>query len=321
MKVAIIGRGFGEYAMKPAFEAQGWTVEIVPSRDAGAVAAACASDADLISIHSPPFQHREHVLAAVAAGKHVLCDKPFGLNGAEAREMRDAAAAAGVLHFLNFEFRHNAGRIKVQQLIDSGTIGTLGHVSHTGFAGYMRRRKHGWLNDASLGGGWLGALGSHLIDVLRWHFASEIADCGGMARLDVPVRSDGEGGEVTGTAEDAYALWFTLANGGTAAIDVASAAAAGLPSRAVFLGSEGTIEMLDETTLTLLRPGAEPETFDCSAAPGDPAWPAVYSWIGAVGAAIAERRQITPGFDDGVATAEVMDLLKARMVRPGAGVV
>ena len=45
------------------------------------------------------------MLRAVEAGKDVLCDKPFGKNGAEAREMRDAAKAAGVLHFLNFEFR------------------------------------------------------------------------------------------------------------------------------------------------------------------------------------------------------------------------
>lgn len=47
MKVAIIGRGFGASAMKPAFEACGWQVEIVPSREIAAVEAACAGDADL----------------------------------------------------------------------------------------------------------------------------------------------------------------------------------------------------------------------------------------------------------------------------------
>ncbi|MCB2063144.1 MAG: hypothetical protein KDE25_06770, partial [Novosphingobium sp.] len=66
MKVAIIGRGFGASAMKPAFEMHDWQVEIVPSRDMAAVEAACAGDADLIAVHSPPFQHKDHVLAALA---------------------------------------------------------------------------------------------------------------------------------------------------------------------------------------------------------------------------------------------------------------
>ena len=88
MKVAVIGRGFGVYAMKPSFEARGWQVDVIPSRDEAAVAAACAGDADLIAVLSPPFQHRDHVLRAIEAGKDVLCDKPFGINAAQARESR-----------------------------------------------------------------------------------------------------------------------------------------------------------------------------------------------------------------------------------------
>lgn len=316
MKVAVIGRGFGAYAMKPAFEARGWEVDLVPSRDEAAVDAACAADYDLIAVHSPPFQHRDHVLKAIAAGRDVLCDKPFGKNGEEARDMRDAAKAAGVLHFVNFEFRHNAARLKVIELIRSGAIGKLQHAAYSGYANYMRSRDHGWLNDASLGGGWLGALGSHIIDAVRWSFDSEIADCGGMSRLDVPVRSDGKGGQVAGTAEDAYAFWLTLENGGTFAFDTASAAAVALPQRMVFLGEEGAITLQDENIVTLFKPDAEPEEFDMTPEPMGAVWPAVYDWIGAVEDAVKTRTQIAPSFDDGVATAEVMDKLKARMARP-----
>ena len=145
MKAAVIGRGFGSYAMKPAFEARGWEVELVPSRDPEAVAAACDGPFDLIAVHSPPFQHREHVLRAIAAGKDVLCDKPFGRNATEAREMRDAAKAAGVLHFLNFEFRQGTARRKVRELVAAGEIGTLTHITYASHTGFLRTRGYGWL--------------------------------------------------------------------------------------------------------------------------------------------------------------------------------
>lgn len=316
MKVAVIGRGFGAYAMKPAFEGRGWEVELVPSRDAEAVAAACDGDFDLISIHSPPFQHREHVLRAIEAGKDVLCDKPFGKDGHEAREMRDAARAAGILHFVNFEFRSNAARRKATELIRAGAIGKLSHAGYSNYANFLQRRRHGWLNEAGLGGGWLGALGSHVIDAVRWHFDSEVADCGGMSWLDVPVRPDADGNEVAGTAEDGYAFWLTMENGGTCAVDVASAAPVVIPQRTVFYGSEGAIELVDDNVVTLLKPDADPEVFDFTPKEGDPAWPAVYEWVGVVEEALRNRTQVAPSFDDGVATAEVMDLLKIRFVRP-----
>ena len=51
--------------------------------------------------------HLDHVTGAIEQGHAVLCDKPFGRNADEATEMRDRACEAGVLHFLNFEFRRN----------------------------------------------------------------------------------------------------------------------------------------------------------------------------------------------------------------------
>jgi predicted dehydrogenase len=317
VKVAIIGRGFGQYAMAPAFESLGWEVEIVSSRDSGTVNRAIEGPVDLISIHSPPFQHREHVLQAIAAGRDVLCDKPFGRNAAEAREMRDAAGAAGVLHFLNFEFRHNAARRKVLELLQAGAIGKLQHVSYASFANYMQRRDYGWLNDGEAGGGWLGALGSHVIDAMRCYFASEVVDCGGVARMDMPLRSDGKGGQTACTAEDAFSVWLTFANGGSVTINAASSTAATLPQRVQFLGSEGAIELVDDH-VSLIKHRAEPQLFDFTAKPGDPAWPALHDWLADVTAAVKSRQQIAPSFDDGVAVAEVMDQLKINMVRPAA---
>lgn len=315
MKVAIIGRGFGVYAMKPSFEARGWAVEVVPARDAGAVAAACRGDADLIAVHSPPFQHREHVLRAVEAGKDVLCDKPFGKNAAEAREMRDAAKAAGVLDFLNFEFRQNPGRRKVKELIEAGVIGTLSHAHYASFANFMRKRDHGWLNDADLGGGWLGALGSHIIDAVMWQSGSPVVDCGGLSRVEIAERPDGQGGMKACTAEDAFSAWLKLASGATVTMDSAASSAVMLPQTMKYLGSEGAIELANEAVVTLHRPKEEPQVFDCSPVPGASAWAAVEAWIAEIEQALASRTRVAPNFDDGLATAEVIDQLKARMVR------
>lgn len=313
MKVALIGRGFGANIMAPAYEGLGFQVEVVSSRDSDAVARAC-DVADLVSIHSPPFQHREHVMAALEAGKDVLCDKPFGRNAAEAREMRDAAKAAGVLHFLNFEFRCQPAWEKARDLIAEGTIGDLVHVNWSSFGNGLRGRKHGWLNDADLAGGWIGAYGSHVIDGLRLFFGKEVADCGGVTRAETRFRPDADGNQVRSTAEDAFSAWFVMEGGGTVSVDTAYSASVNLPASTQLLGSEGALTIAGDV-VTLHKPKAEPQVFDLTPAPGGPPMPGVPIWLEKVQAALRDRRQIAPNFDDGVAAAEVMDRLKAAVVR------
>jgi predicted dehydrogenase len=318
MKVAVIGRGFGAYAMKPAFEAAGWEVELIPSRDPDAVAAACEGDADLIAVHSPPFQHKEHVLQAIAAGKDVLCDKPFGKDGAEAVEMRDAAKAAGVLHFVNFEFRHDPVRSKVAELVESGAIGRPVHATYRTYNNFTQKRDHGWLNEAEKGGGWLGALGSHIIDMMRWQLGSDVADCGGTSRIDVPARKDADGADVYGTAEDAFAFWMTFENGATATVEAASAIAVNLPPAVAYLGTEGAIEVTGDNKVILHKPDSDPEVFPFDPDAGAAMFAALGGWIAAIEGALKTRQQILPSFDEGVAVGRVMDKLKANFVRPPA---
>jgi predicted dehydrogenase len=72
--------------------------------------------------------------------------------------MLAAAEAAGVIHLLNFEFRHDAARKRMKRLIDEGAVGTPRHVCWTMYSSGSRTplRRHGWLFDAALGGGWVG---------------------------------------------------------------------------------------------------------------------------------------------------------------------
>ncbi len=95
MKVAVIGTGFGKHAAAPVYESLGLDVEVISPRDDVRGEEAMASDVDLISVHSPPFMHVDHVSAAIEHGHAVLCDKPFGRNAAEAEAMRERARNAG----------------------------------------------------------------------------------------------------------------------------------------------------------------------------------------------------------------------------------
>ena len=305
MKVVVIGTGFGKFAAAPAYESCGFDVEVVSPRDDAAVKAALAADVDLVSVHSPPFLHLEHVTAAIEHGRAVLCDKPFGRTADEAATMRDKALAARVPHFLNFEFRFTESWARLKELADSGAIGTPRHLSWSFFGSGLRGRKLGWINDAELGGGWIGAYGSHLIDFTRHLFGSEIADCGGVTRTDI----DGA------TAEDAYSAWFTMADGATATHDTGFAAAVPSAPTATLIGSDGSIELTADTTLTVRREGADPETAQFAPPPRRSPPPALTTFFGMVGESLRTGAPLTPSFDDGVAVAQVMDRLKATAVR------
>ncbi len=319
MKVSIVGSGFGERVMALVYRHVGFEVVAVASpRDTEAVARALAADVDLVSIHSPPFLHHEHVMRAFDQGRRaVLCDKPFGRDAAEARAMRDRARELGALNFLNFEFRQHPSRAKLTELVRDGRIGALQHVSWTFIGNGLRQQKHRWLFDKDLAGGWIGAWGSHAIDGLRCLFESEVADCGGVSRIETTSRPDREGVVRPSTAEDAFSAWFVMGNGRTATIDTAFSTPVAMPTRIVAMGSEGSLELLDDLTLTLRRPGGKEEVFTFPAPSADPHEPGLVPWLSAVKAAVASRTQITPSFDDGLAVAEAMDRLRATLVRAG----
>jgi predicted dehydrogenase len=333
MKVAVIGAGFGRYAMAPVYEKLGFTVEVVTPRDADAVERALASDADLISVHSPPFMHHDHVMRALDRGHAVLCDKPFGRNAQEARAMRDRARQAGVLNFVNFETRWKPNRAKIKELVAAGAIGEPVHLSWTFFSNGFREGPHGWVNEREQGGGWIGAYASHCIDMIRWIFASEVARCGGVGRTEVPTRPDRQGVVRAATAEDAYCAWFVMQNGRTAAQDTAYCAAAPMPMRLIVMGDEGGLELVGDSRLVVRRApraaaglsaaerirlgllaGEGDQAFEFPPAAGEAHEPALTPWLTTVRDALAAGRQIAPSFDDGVAVAEAMDQLRANLV-------
>src|SRR4051812_3333709 len=112
-KIGVVGVGFGAQVYVPAFRSEGWDVAAICSRSSDKATHAAQAggirdvhtdpmemirrdDLDAIAIASPPNAHRDLAIAALQAGKHVLCEKPFAMNAQEGREMCDAAQTSGL---------------------------------------------------------------------------------------------------------------------------------------------------------------------------------------------------------------------------------
>lgn len=89
------------------------------------------ADLDLIYVAVPPKFHHSIVLGALQAGKHVLCEKPLANSLEEAREMRDAAAAAGVAHAMNFPTYYKNVFADLTARVRRGDLGTLRRIEVT----------------------------------------------------------------------------------------------------------------------------------------------------------------------------------------------
>lgn len=186
-RAIVIGTGFGTRVHVPALRAAGFEVVALVGSDIertrrraerlGIPHALCALDEalalpgiDTVTIATPPDLHAQHALAAVAAGKHVICEKPFTLDAKEARRVLEAAESAGVVHRLGYEFRFATERALAARAIAEGAIGEprlASFVSHTSLLAEPGFEMPGWWWRPEQGGGWLLASGSHLIDQIR----------------------------------------------------------------------------------------------------------------------------------------------------------
>ena len=309
VRVGVIGTGFGARVVAAAFRATGSQVsEVVTARDAAAIRALCRSDVDLVSVHSPPFLHAEHVAMALDAGRAVLCDKPFGTSLDEALAMAEAAEAAGVVNLVNFEFRFQPARLAMRDLLASGAIGRPEHLGYTAYTSGSRvpLRPWGWLFDRSRGGGWIGAFGSHAIDMVRW-LLGEVTRAGAVSWVNVAERPDTDGVGRRCDAEDAFTGWMELESGATASVDTSFTAGVALPPRIVITGSAGSLENVGDARVVLRRDDGSREELDFPRPSGDSHGVAMEAWASAVVGAVTGGATITPSFADGVACMRVME--------------
>ncbi|MEY4751275.1 MAG: hypothetical protein RIQ60_3489 [Pseudomonadota bacterium] len=141
----------------------------IAGRYASAQAMLQAGGLDVVSICTPNVLHKELTLAALAAGCHVLCEKPMAMNAAEGRDMLDAARAAGKRLMINFSYRFSAQSRALKAQVDTGQFGDF----YFGRSVWHRRRGMpgfgGWFGQKALaGGGPLIDLGVHRLDLALW---------------------------------------------------------------------------------------------------------------------------------------------------------
>ena len=172
-------------------------------------------DVDLVSVVTPPVTHMEMTLAAIEHRKGVLCEKPMAMNAGEARRMTDAAREAGVLAVIDHELRFLSSRRTMRSLLTSGTIGTVRHCNYVFRSDYrgVLDRAWDWWSDETMGGGTLGAIGSHAIDSFRWMLGTEISAVSCMLSTHIKERPDKSSGAMRPvTSDDEAKLHFRFAD-------------------------------------------------------------------------------------------------------------
>ena len=177
-------------------------------------------DVDLVDVCTPGSSHAEISIAALEAGKHVLCEKPLANTVDEARAMAaaDRAAAKGVRAMVGFNFRRVPAVALARELIAAGRLGTIRHVRGAYLASHMLDPESPmvWrLDAAQAGSGALGDLGAHAIDLAQHLAGDRIAGVSALTETFVRERplADGSGARGQVSVDDA-ALFIARFAGG-----------------------------------------------------------------------------------------------------------
>jgi len=269
--VAMIGYAFMGRAHSNAwrqvaatFDVPAFEQRVIVGRDSDRVAAAAdqlgwsewatdwravleRDDIDIVDICTPGDLHAEIATAALAAGKHVLVEKPLANTLAEAQQMADAAAVAeraGILSMVGFNYRRVPALALARRLVSEGRLGDIRQAR----VSYLQD----WLTDAespmtwrlrreTAGSGALGDLASHAVDQLQFLLGEPVTSVSATTTTFVPTRPGPEGLEAV-TVDDA--VWATLGfgSGAMASLEVSRVATGQKNALSVELyGSSGAL--------------------------------------------------------------------------------
>ncbi len=283
-------------------------------------------EVDAVVIATPNHTHRPIALAAVRAGKHVLCEKPLGLNAAEVREMYRAAEAAGVVHMTAFTYRFAPAMRYLRHLLRSGALGEPRHFRSQRFLDWPET-SWGWRQyRATAGAGDLYDMTIHRIDFAIDLLGPLKAVCGAVARF-APRDRTADGRACPPSEVDDWSALIGEFDCGATGVWEGTTLAKGYHRNgfghewAEVNGSEGSAvyRLHDPNRLLLGKTGKDlapvdvPERFlkpqgsprDPSA--GEPATVFRYDIVWEFVSAIVEHRQAVPSFLDGLRAQIVAD--------------
>ncbi len=247
----MVGTGFGLFTHVRALRDAGFEVRALVGRNRARTAerappigiplatdslaeALADPEVRLVTVATPPHAHYPAVMEAIAAGRHVVCEKPFAKDLPHAREMLRTAEAAGIVHMLGAEFRFDSAQALLRRVVQDGLIGEPRHflrIYHQPGLQDPKEKLAGWWEDANQGGGFLGAFGSHMIDQVR-STLGEITAVSAILQTLAPGRPHM-------TADDCYSLQVVTANGAKGILIGALAAPGPLVMATKLVGSAG----------------------------------------------------------------------------------
>lgn len=341
----VVGSGFGCRIHVPALRAAGFEVVGLVGTDAARTErrarakgvpqaftdldeAITRTGATLVTIATPPHTHAMLSMQALSRHCHVLCEKPFARDAAEARSMLAAAAGAGVIHLVGHEFRWKPERALVARAVAQGLIGEprfATFLQYVSLVASPEARMPRWWFNPEAGGGWLGASGSHIVDQVR----STLGEFASLSAA-LPTLAAREG-----AAEDSYLVRFRLVNGIEGIVQQTGGAWGPFAAMTRIAGSKGTVWIDGESVKIADASGARdlPLPPDLTLPPPPPAnddpW-YEYSIVElgpytrlceALRALIDGKPQSAvpvPTFADGLAEMEVLDAIRTSAASDGA---
>ena len=177
---------------------------------------------DVIDICTPNIFHYDTLKKALAAGKHVYCEKPLCVTAEQAYEIAELAKNSGLICNVVFNNRFIAPIMRAKQLVDDGRIGRVLSFS----AEYLHNsctdtdRPAGWKQNADIcGGGVLFDLGSHAIDLI-YHLCGEFESVSGTSQIAYPTRAGSDGGLWQTNADEAFYITARLRSGAVGTVTV-----------------------------------------------------------------------------------------------------
>ena len=179
--------------------------------EADANALANADDIDVVHVCSPNRDHPNHTLAALGAGKHVICEKPLAITAAQAGALVAAADAAGCVGVVPFVYRYHPMARQARALVADGALGVVLSIDACYLQDWLLApTDQNWRTDAAAGGSSraFADIGSHLCDLIEFVTGSHIARLSARTRTVYTERS---GAQVAN--EDIAALVVELDQG------------------------------------------------------------------------------------------------------------
>ena len=233
IRVGIIGTGFGVIGHLASFEQiGGYQVVAIAGRDLEKtrkiakehqIAASyddyrqllANTDTDIVAIASPNTLHKEMFLAALPYKKHIILEKPAGIDSTEIQEMLDKSAGYPKLIIVDHELRFNPYAVRMKEFIDAQDIGEVKNIQLSNYSGYGSdpdAKKH-WYRLRKHGGGQTLLIGTHLIDLGRFLVDLPGLAYGNLVASTVQPKRKTPDGEITVDVDEQITGNMMLSNG------------------------------------------------------------------------------------------------------------